>query len=135
MITTRTFPKNAILCDYHGEVISGAEGRRRMTERSNEMGYAFFFKFGNQDLCVDAASPSCHCHPNEETFGRLINHSKKRPNVRPAATLMRFPEGERHVIFFRAIRDLAVNEELLFDYGVRRDSFRGEGSDLTWLDD
>ncbi|RVE63434.1 hypothetical protein OJAV_G00136240 [Oryzias javanicus] len=135
VITTKTFPMNSILCDYHGEVISGAEGRRRIAERENAMGTAFFFKCGKEDLCIDATNTPCLCHPDQETFGRLINYSKKRPNVRPAATLMNFPEGQRYVLFFRAMRDLAVNEELLFDYGVRRDSFGGEGADLTWLDE
>ncbi|KAF6730407.1 N-lysine methyltransferase SETD8 [Oryzias melastigma] len=135
VITTKTFPMNSILCDYHGEVISGAEGRRRMAERKNAMGYAFFFKCGKEDLCIDATNTPCPCHPDQETFGGLINHSKKRPNVRPAATLMNFPGGQRYVLFFRAMRDLAVNEELLFDYGVCRDSFGGEGADLTWLDE
>lgn len=102
---------------------------------ANGVGYVFFFKDGNEDLCVDAGNASCPCHPDMETFGRLINHSKKRPNVRPVACRMDFPEGARIVIFFRAMRDLAVNEELLFDYGVSRDSFGGEGRELTWLDD
>ncbi|XP_078791542.1 uncharacterized protein LOC144986865 isoform X2 [Oryzias latipes] len=135
VVITKNFPKNAILCDYHGEVISAAEGRKRMASKTDGMGYVFFFKDRNEDLCVDASNTSCPCHPDMETFGRLINHSKKRPNVRPVACRMDFPEGARVVIFFRAMRDLAVNEELLFDYGVPRDSFGGEGRELTWLDD
>ncbi|XP_041833569.1 N-lysine methyltransferase KMT5A-like [Melanotaenia boesemani] len=119
VLPTKHFPKNSILCDYHRELISGAEGRRRMAARSNQMGYSFFFKAGSADLCVDAHDAPCSCHPDMETFGRLLNHSRKNPNVRPVNCLVQFPEGPQHVILFKAMRDLQVNEELLFNYGVR----------------
>ncbi|KAK7926226.1 hypothetical protein WMY93_008536 [Mugilogobius chulae] len=80
VVTTKTFPKNGIICDYHGDIITGAEGRKRMAQKSDEMGYCFFFKAGAEDLCVDATENSCPCHPDMDTFGRLINHSKKKPN-------------------------------------------------------
>uniref|UniRef100_A0A8C6U8M4 SET domain-containing protein n=1 Tax=Neogobius melanostomus TaxID=47308 RepID=A0A8C6U8M4_9GOBI len=135
VVTTKTFPKDSILCDYHGQLITGTEGRRRMAERESEMGYSFFFKAGNEDLCVDSHNARCPRHLDIETFGRLLNHSKKTPNIRPVACPMNFPEGPQQVIFFRALRDLKVNEELFFDYGVRKNSFGGEGAALTWLDD
>ncbi|XP_041834393.1 N-lysine methyltransferase KMT5A-like [Melanotaenia boesemani] len=114
VVTTKRFPKNSILCDYHGELITGAEGRRRMANRSSDTDYSFFFKAGSKELCVDAHNVPCSCHPHMETFGRIINHSKWDTNVRPEICLMQFPEGSQHVIFFRAMTDLEVNEELLF---------------------
>lgn len=39
-----------------------------------------------------------------------------------------------NVILFIALRDIQVQQELLFDYGVSRKSFGGEGQDLEWLD-
>ncbi|XP_041832394.1 uncharacterized protein LOC121634055 [Melanotaenia boesemani] len=135
VVTTKSFPRNSIICDYHGELITGEEGRMRMAGRSDRMSFSFFFKAGSEELCVDAHDAPCSCHPDRETFGRLINHSKRHPNIRPVNCLMQFPEGPQHVIFFRAMRDLEVNEELLIDNRVRKKSFGGEGADLSWLED
>lgn len=135
VVTTKSFPKNSIVCDYHGELITGAEGERRMAERGGETDYSFFFKAGTEDLCVDANDARCRCHPDADSFGRLINHSKQEANVRPVACLMKFPEGPQHVILFRALRDLEVNEEVLCDYRMQRGSREGEESaPLTWPD-
>ncbi|KAK9521286.1 hypothetical protein VZT92_021105 [Zoarces viviparus] len=34
-----------------------------------------------------------------------------------------------------ALKDIKVDDELKFDYGVKRKSFKGEGLDLRWLDE
>ncbi|KAI4795972.1 hypothetical protein KUCAC02_029520 [Chaenocephalus aceratus] len=46
-----------VVCDYHGTLISVAEGHRR-----GDSIYRFFFK----ELCIDASS-RCDCHPEVET--------------------------------------------------------------------
>lgn len=83
-------------------------------------------------MCTDAHT-SCSCHPDRETFGRTINHSRKRANVRPRLYQLDFGGQERDVILFLVIRDIKAGEELLFDYGVKRKSFRGEGLELDWF--
>ncbi len=55
--------------------------------------------------------------------------------MRPRRVSLNCPEGPRECVLFFALWDIAVNEELLWDYGVRRGSFRGEGRYLPWLDD
>ncbi|KAI4800289.1 hypothetical protein KUCAC02_013334 [Chaenocephalus aceratus] len=34
-----------------------------------------------KELCIDASS-RCDCHPEVETYGRFLNHSRKRPNLK-----------------------------------------------------
>ena len=135
MVTTKTFPKGAIICDYHGQIVPAAEARKRIADEGKDSCYTFFFKYGSKDVCIDAQDERCSCHPEMETVGRLIKNSRKHPNVRPVACLMNFDDGPRDTILFQALRDLKVNEELLFDHGLRRDSVGREGELLTWLDD
>ena len=67
--------------------------------------------------------------------GRRINHSRKNPNLKPLHCVLRVDGEDRDVILFKALRDIRVDAELKFDYGVRRKSFRGEDLALEWLDD
>ncbi len=136
VIATRMFKKNQVVCDYHGEEVSKQEGERRLETLTGEQSYLFFFKGkGGEPLCIDAQKFPCDCHPDKDTFGRRMNHSRRRNNVRPRRVSLNCPEGPRECVLFFALRDIAVNEELLWDYGVRRGSFRGEGRYLPWLDD
>ncbi|ROJ64732.1 N-lysine methyltransferase KMT5A-A [Anabarilius grahami] len=135
VVATKAFAMGSVVCDYHGKVITGAEGRKMVKSIKCDMAYLFFFHAAGRDLCVDAETFPCECHPTENTIGRRINHSSKRANLRPVHCLMNFPEGPRDVILFQAKRDIHLCEELLFDYGVKRKSFRGEALDLDWLDE
>ncbi|XP_042578821.1 N-lysine methyltransferase KMT5A-like [Cyprinus carpio] len=82
VVATRRFSKVDIVCNYNGKVITAAAGRAMMQEIHDETGYLFFFKARQRDLCIDAQTP-CECHPDADTFGRRINHSSKRPNLKP----------------------------------------------------
>ncbi|ROJ64734.1 N-lysine methyltransferase KMT5A-A [Anabarilius grahami] len=135
VVATKAFAMGSVVCDYHGKVITGAEGRKMVKSIKCDMAYLFFFHAAGRDLCVDAETFPCECHPTENTIGRRINHSSKRANLRPVHCLMNFPEGQRDVILFQAKRDINLCEELLFDYGVKRKSFRGEALNLDWLDE
>lgn len=84
-------------------------------------------------MCIDATSFPCVCHPDKDTYGRRMNHSRKNPNVKPQKYTMNSPDGPRETILFIAQRDIRVGEELLWDYGVTRKAFGGEGQDLEWL--
>ncbi|XDV26259.1 hypothetical protein PO909_030017, partial [Leuciscus waleckii] len=134
VVATRTFAKGDIVCDYHRKIIT-AEGRAMMEELHGEPGYMFFFKNGNKSLCLDVQTFPCQCHPHADTFGRRINHSSKMPNVKPMCCTIRFDGEEWEVVFFKALKDIPVDEEIKFDYGVSKKSFRGEGLDLDWLDE
>ncbi|GLD47516.1 uncharacterized protein AKAME5_000167900 [Lates japonicus] len=71
----------------------------------------------------------------KDTFGRRMNHSRKKSNVKPVHFQLKFPDGCRDTILFLASQDIKCNDELLWDYGVKKTSFRGEGIDLDWLDE
>ena len=135
IMTTRTFKKGEVVCDYHGPVVSRKEGEEiHKLTTGKETGYIFFFRNSKgQQMCVDAHSASCHCHPDKRTFGRLINHSKKKANIKPKYCVMEKRGEMKDVILFIATKDLEVGEEVLFDYGVNKKSFNNEGMDLPWL--
>lgn len=131
------FLKGDVVCDYHGTLVSESEGRKRM-ERipEGQMCYLFFFRGQlGEKLCIDSQTFPCKCHPGKDTFGRRMNHSSKVFNVKPVAFQLNLADGPRDTILFLATKDIPVNCELLWDYGVRRASFQGEGMDLAWLDD
>ncbi|XP_039521563.1 uncharacterized protein LOC120474974 [Pimephales promelas] len=134
VVATQTFSKNDIVCDCHGKVIPAAQGRAMVQAQHDEAGYMFFFKAGQRDLCVDAQTFPCECHPGKDTVGRRINHSTKAPNLKPFHCRLRVNGEDKDVILFRALKDISVGVELRFDYGVKRKSFRGEGLHLDWLD-
>ena len=52
---------------------------------------------------------------NDGSFGRLINHSVKHPNLRPEKYLANFQNEEKITNMFRAVRDIRSCEELLYD--------------------
>ncbi|XP_041111404.1 uncharacterized protein LOC121318606 [Polyodon spathula] len=137
VVTTRKFQKGEVVCDYHGTTITAAEGKELMKSVSEEeMGYFFFFRDSQgKKLCMHAQTVPCHCHPDRDTFGRQINHSRKRKNLYPEVHEMDLGEIKEYVILLIALKDLDVNTELLLDYGIGRTSFLGEGRDLVGLDD
>ncbi|KAJ4921922.1 hypothetical protein JOQ06_022186 [Pogonophryne albipinna] len=94
-----------------------------------------FTKAGGENLCIDAQTWPCQCHAGLETFGRKINHSSKHPNIMPLSVVLRLDDEDVHTILFKATRDIKVDTELKFNYGVNRKSFRGEALDLDWLDE
>ncbi|XP_039527510.1 uncharacterized protein LOC120479279 isoform X1 [Pimephales promelas] len=131
VVATRTFSKNDIVCDYHGRVIPAARGRAMVQD--DEDGHMFFFKAGQRELCIDAQTFPCECHPGTDTVGRRINHSTKAPNLKPFHCRLRVDGEDKYVILLRALQDISVGVELRFDHGVKRKSFCGEGLDPIFI--
>ncbi|XP_057693449.1 uncharacterized protein LOC130916608 [Corythoichthys intestinalis] len=136
VFAARPFQAGEVVCDYHGQVVTRVEGQKIHQEMTEEdTGYMFFFtNKDKQQMCIDAHLETCPCHPGRQTFGRLINHSRKKFNIRPRVFRMYFDDNERDVLLFLANRDIAEGEELLFNYGGKKKQFCGEGLDLEWLD-
>ena len=63
-------------------------------------------------LAIDATE-------DDGSLGRLINHSRRSPNVVMKTHVV---EGEPRVVFV-ACREIAVGEEITYDYGERRKAF------------
>lgn len=109
-----------------GENIDYRKAKQREREYSKDPkigSYMFFFEFKNQRWCIDATKET-------SWKGRLINHSFLRPNLRTEVSicvaktlcneiiiqLVVDHDGNFYLGLF-AIRDIAVGEELLYDYG------------------
>ncbi|KAI4787188.1 hypothetical protein KUCAC02_036630 [Chaenocephalus aceratus] len=135
VVATTRFAEGDVVCDYHGKVITKAEGEIMMKDLGDQSAYLFFFNAGGEALCIDAQTWPCSCHDGVETFGRKINHSSKNPNIKPLSVVLRLGDEDVHTILFKATRDIKVDTELKFNYGVNRKSFRGEALDLVWLDE
>ena len=98
------------MCDYHGNLVSKAEGKRWMYEYQIEEdgNYMLFFKHADKNACIDAAFLPCACHPAiPTTVGRLINHSAKIPNLRPHKMVI----DKKVAIVLVVTRDLQLLEE------------------------
>ncbi|XP_048064780.1 uncharacterized protein LOC125279313 [Megalobrama amblycephala] len=134
VVATKAFGKGSILCDFHGKVITGAEGRE-MAEMQDELGRLFFFKHGSEEVCIDAETFPCECHPSLETPGRWITHSKKKFNVQPRLCTVKLQEGDRDVMLFQATKDICKDDQIRFDHSIKKRCFRGEEEELEWLDD
>uniref|UniRef100_F1LDN2 [histone H4]-lysine(20) N-methyltransferase n=1 Tax=Ascaris suum TaxID=6253 RepID=F1LDN2_ASCSU len=109
--TLKEFRKNEFVVEYKGEMIDVHVARireRKYAEDPSIGSFMYYFKHNNKHFCVDAT---------EETpyKGRLINHSVLRPNLKTKVLELK---GSHHLVLV-AKRDIAVGEELLYDYGDR----------------
>ena len=101
---------NELVCEYRGELLETTDALHR--EALSSGSYMFFFSVHDRGLwrgewCLDATL-------TETGKGRLLNHSRLAPNLRPR--LLYVPGTPPRIAFF-ATRNIAANEELLFDYG------------------
>ncbi|XP_052386024.1 uncharacterized protein LOC127933243 [Carassius gibelio] len=119
VVATQRFSKGDIVCDYHGKVITAAAGRAMMQDIHDEAGYLFFFKAGQRELCIDAQTFPCECHPDADTFGRRINHSSKMPNLKPLHCVLKVNGEEKDVVLFKALQDISVDTQLKFVFQRR----------------
>jgi pre-rRNA-processing protein TSR3 len=97
-------PSNTWIGDYLGSVLSQAEYLRRYPSEDAEYVLA-----ANEDYNVDAADAT------RSSFLRYANHSTSDPNLVVEIERVR-KQREKHVRFYTA-RDVAVGEELTFNYG------------------
>lgn len=110
--------KGEVVVEYHGELISAVQARRREKDYEKDLdnelqlhrgGYMYFFTHKCKGWCIDAT-------PESDKKGRLINHSRKHPNLK---TLIHVHEGVPR-LFFYATCDIEQGTELLYDYGEKR---------------
>jgi len=114
--------KNSIVCQYKGTKLSKAAGeeREKYYDAIGKQGsYMFFFPMNNEQHCIDATD-------DDGSLGRLINHSLKRPNLIPRATMV----DDTEAIVFTAKDDIKEGEEVLYDYGEKRSSVLKK---MPWL--
>ncbi|XP_034025435.1 N-lysine methyltransferase KMT5A [Thalassophryne amazonica] len=134
VVAARRFVAGEVVCDYHGQVVTGAEGEEiHKNTNEEDTAFMFFYTKDGQRMCFDAHASTCTCHPDQQPFGRMISHSRKKANVRPRLYTLDLDGNERDVLLFLAVRDIKDGEEILFDYGVKRNSFCGVGLQLDWI--
>lgn len=106
--TTRVFKRHDVLLRYFGEVVSEREASRRLNAGPT-VGhfYRYTFRLHEKPYVLDAT-------PEDGTFARLVNHSKKNPNVYAKAIDIGGTPG----VILVAACDIPIGTELRYDYGV-----------------
>ncbi len=112
---TRAIRKGARIIEYLGERISQAVADERYDDTKMSRHHTFLFNV-DEDTVIDAA--------HEGNDARFINHSCD-PNCQA------FLEGDR--IFIYALRDIAVGEELSYDYSYDRTEDMGPEEEALYI--
>jgi len=112
---TRAIRKGARIIEYLGERISQAVADERYDDTKMSRHHTFLFNV-DEDTVIDAA--------REGNDARFINHSCA-PNCQA------FLEGNR--IFIYALRDIAVGEELSYDYSYDRTEDMGPEEEALYV--
>ena len=102
VFTTRPIARGARIVEYVGERVSHAEADRRYADKHVADNHTFLFAVDARTV-IDAAVGG-----NE---ARFINHSCA-PNCEAVVVQRR--------VFIEALRDIAVGEELVYDYQIER---------------
>ena len=105
------YKKGDYIVEYRGELIDAVEAKRRneIYEKSekNVGSYMMDFKYSGKWFCIDATE--------ESPFkGRLLNHSRKQANAKKE--LVEVAKNQPRIII-RAKKDIAVGQEIVYDYG------------------
>ncbi|XP_071150859.1 cell adhesion molecule Dscam2-like isoform X2 [Mytilus edulis] len=113
VFASKFFKKGDFLMEYHGELISGNDGKRRLTQYPNSVGsYIMFFRFAEKEMCVDATF--------SKRIGKYVNDGiKSCQNARVRRIIV--DTIPRVAIY--AVQDISPGTEILYDYGV---------NDLPW---
>ncbi|XP_077978108.1 uncharacterized protein LOC144433636 [Glandiceps talaboti] len=115
VFAAKEYTKGDYLMWYEGERLSGKEASEKENEydETGDGSYIFFFKDKGKPVAIDAT--------RIETIAKYVNDDHVKPN----STMKKVVDqsGTNHLCLF-AIRDIAVNEEILYNYG--------EGLDLPW---
>lgn len=118
----RDIVKGEYICEYRGDVCTYKTYKERNAQYNlTGKGSCYILEFKHRDRrwAIDATR-------NDQSFGRLINHSRKFPNIKPH---VEDKDGKPRVIFF-AIRFIPKDDELLYDYG---DNCKESLESFPWL--
>jgi len=114
--------QGALCLEYRGERITRKEAIAREEADPNATEcYTFWAKYRDQWVIIDATK-------EEKSIARYVNHSKQHANLVPILSNRMAAKDIK--IVFKAIRNIAVGEELLFDY---KDNRKGAVEANSWL--
>ena len=112
-MATETLNVGQVVCHYHGRWYSGNDAVSVYPDAVKagvDSSYLLCFRHppGGEHFAIDAPV-------DDGSQGRLINHARAHPNIRPTPMEIR---GTLYVVFV-VIREVLPGEELLYDYGER----------------
>jgi len=113
IVASRPFKKGDWIVEYKGALVDSKKARQLEQSYSKDVNigsHMLQFKMNDKTYWIDATEESAY-------KARLINHSRKNPNIKPKSILV----GKPRVVFV-AIHDIDAGVELLFDYGDRSPS-------------
>lgn len=105
--------KGEFICIYGGDLISRHEARERWLKYHEVQKHEYQFDLGYKQLVLDPTLKT------EKGFGPFMNHSRLQPNV--VAKKQKKPALN---VYFYALRDISVGEELRYDYGLRYEEWQ-----------
>ncbi|KAL6968998.1 hypothetical protein U1Q18_046000, partial [Sarracenia purpurea var. burkii] len=112
VVTTAPRNKNDFIFRYVGQICPLG------TQSPKKEEYAIYFRYADRKYV-------CIADEEDNSLGRLCNHSLSRQNLKPAVI-----QGDNGpIIYFYALKDIPPNEELLWNYN---DSDASE-EDRVWL--
>lgn len=121
------FVVDDFVVEYKGELVTKQEMKRRdnIIPQEIKMGYAFFFFWKGEQLCIDATK-----EPEDglNNCGRLINHSHKNPNL--SVKMIEYMDKPKLVMQARKL--INIGDELLYDYNDTNQKIIAEN---RWLRD
>lgn len=110
IVARRHFGKGEFVVEYAGELIKVEEAKEReklYAQDQNTGCYMYYFKYRNQQYCVDAT-------PESSRLGRLVNHSRNGNLLTKTITVDNNPR-----LVLIAKEDIQPGEEVTYDYGDR----------------
>ena len=115
VFATKPFKKGDFICKYKGDLISVDEAEERCTLDPGRANYQMKVERHRkkQEFVVDASH-----EVYASTFGRSINHDSEDVNIIPR--VIDIPKYATSIVYFVALRDIGVGEELAYHYGDRR---------------
>ena len=75
---------------------------------------------GPPRIIIDAGEEKCNLHPNTRCPGRLINHGERSANLKPKDITLHHLTPPPRFLVLKASRLIEPFEELLFNYGDRK---------------
>lgn len=123
IVTAKAFKRGEIIVDYHARQITREEAESIIDNEDDERSNFLFCAPGGRFW--DGSSESCVCHPQSRLLGRLTNFAQKNSkecNATPQLFQYHVAKKPANDTIFNAIilvatRDIAVEEEVRFDYG------------------
>ena len=105
----RDFEKGEVICEYEGTIKKGKKAKKYIKKTINTE-YMLMFRHNELHYIIDGQ------FAEDTSFGRNINHSKKKYNTKPFIIII---DNNPRVVF-KCIKDVAKGDEFKFDYNDNR---------------